>query len=125
MNFPSKIRIRQSRMNSGSGWAEINLQSGQTDEALARLLDFVQQSSNEYLRSEAHYYLGSIFEERNQYEEAIPQFVQVIEEYPGSERFPGRISSAWRNIPAKRAPTGSARSFFGISNPTVTGTRAL
>lgn len=68
--------------------AETDLQSGRTDEALAGLLDFLEQGQNEYLRSEAHYYLGTILEEREEPEEAIPHFARIIEEYAGSERFP-------------------------------------
>lgn len=68
--------------------AEIDLQSGRTDEALSGLLDFIAQGQNEYLRSEAHYYLGTILEGQGEAGEAIPHFERIIEDYAGSERFP-------------------------------------
>ena len=78
--------------------AEIDLQSGRTDEALAGLLEFVRRAENPYLLAGAHYYLGATLEERGEREEAIRHFAQIIEEYAGSERFPeaaGRLGGLY------------------------------
>lgn len=58
--------------------AEVKFQSGRTDEALAAFQQFVQGARDEDLLPEAYFYLGSIFQDREQYAEAESYLRQIV-----------------------------------------------
>ena len=73
--------------------AEATYQSGDVNGALQQFRRFLRTSDDESLLPEAYYYLGIIYADREQYDEAETYLGQLVDRYPDSDR---RAESALR-----------------------------
>ncbi len=80
----NELRFRQ---------AETKYQSGQTEAALQDFQRFVRVSNSTRYLPQAYYYMGEIYADRQAYREAENYLMQVIQNYPESDR---RVDAAQR-----------------------------
>lgn len=66
--------------------AEVKFQSGRLDEALTDFQLFIRRARNEDLIPAAYFYLGTIFNDRDQPSEAENYLNQIVQNYPESAR---------------------------------------
>jgi TolA-binding protein len=66
--------------------AETAYQSGRIDEALRLFRQFLRTSTDESLLPEAYYYLGLIYDDRNDPSQAVTYLTPIVEQYPESRR---------------------------------------
>ena len=76
-NMVDELRFRQ---------AETAYQSGSTDEALRLFRQFLRTSTDESLLPEAYYYLGLIYDDRNDAQQAATYLTPLVERFPDSPR---------------------------------------
>lgn len=66
--------------------AETAYQSGRIDEALRLFRQFLRTSTDESLLPEAYYYLGLIYDDRNDAPQAVTYLTPIVEQFPDSPR---------------------------------------
>ncbi len=104
--------------------AEVKFQSGRLDEALTDFQLFIRRARNEDLMPEAYFYLGTIFNDRNQASEAENYLKQIVTNYPSSTRA-SEAALLLGNLQLKQNRNNEALSTFRFAESKSAGRQRL